>query len=173
MWWYNKKVAGCWWWVYWCRKHVEHRSSEIKLNKLWHQFGLLLFNHHNDARSKIHKMKFFVECSIFQMFSFVITVIYYHSIFTSLSECWYFPFWVSDYSHYEDSSVCVFRTVTAALYIRAHVSPGVNNQFPVLITHPTGVLDLQILHPHLFIKAYILTKSSYWEFLLFFEFRPG
>ena len=56
--------------------------------------------------------------------------------------------------------MCVFRTVTAALYIRAHVSPGVNNQFPVLTTHPTGVQDLQILHPHLFIKAYILTRVT-------------
>jgi len=27
-----------------CPKHVEHRRSEIKLHKLWHQVGLLFFN---------------------------------------------------------------------------------------------------------------------------------
>ena len=28
----------------------------MKLNKLWHQLGLLFFNYHNDARSNIHKI---------------------------------------------------------------------------------------------------------------------
>jgi len=41
-----------------CPKHVEHTRSEIKLNKLWHQVGLLFFNYHNDARSNIHKTRF-------------------------------------------------------------------------------------------------------------------
>ena len=45
MWWYNRKVAGSWWWMYSCPKHVEHRRSEIKLNKLWHKVGLLFFNY--------------------------------------------------------------------------------------------------------------------------------
>ena len=44
MWWYHKKIAGSWWWMYQCPKHVEHRRSEISLNKLWHQVGLLFFN---------------------------------------------------------------------------------------------------------------------------------
>jgi len=35
--------------------HVEHRRSEIKLNKLWHQVGFLFFNYHSDARSSMHK----------------------------------------------------------------------------------------------------------------------
>jgi len=39
-----KKVAGSWWWMCYSPKHVEHRRSEIKLNKLWHQVGLLFFN---------------------------------------------------------------------------------------------------------------------------------
>jgi len=69
-------------------------------------------------------------------------------------------------------SIYVFRTETATLYIRAHVSPGVNTQFPVLITRPTGVLYLQILHPHLFIKADILARKkknrNSQEFLFFF-----
>jgi len=46
MWWYNRKVAGSWWWMYLCSKHVEQRRSEIKVNKLWHQVGLLFFNYH-------------------------------------------------------------------------------------------------------------------------------
>jgi len=54
VWWYNRKVAGSWWWMYWCPKHVEHRRSEIKLNKFWHQVGLLFFSYHNDARSNIN-----------------------------------------------------------------------------------------------------------------------
>jgi len=37
-----------------CPKHVENRRSEIKLNKWWHQVGLLLFNYHNDTRSNMH-----------------------------------------------------------------------------------------------------------------------
>jgi len=44
-WWYNRKVAGSWWWMYQCPKHVEHRRSEIKLKKLWCQVGLLFFNY--------------------------------------------------------------------------------------------------------------------------------
>ena len=45
MWWYNRKVACTWWWMYWCPKHVEHRRSEIKLNKSWHQVHFLFFNY--------------------------------------------------------------------------------------------------------------------------------
>ena len=56
VWWYNKKVAGSWWWMCEYPKHVEHRRSEIILHKLWHQFGLLFFSYHYDARSNIHKI---------------------------------------------------------------------------------------------------------------------
>ena len=66
-------------------------------------------------------------------------------------------------------SIYVFRTETATLYIRAHVSPGVNTQFPVLITRPTGVLYLQILHPHLFIKADILARVATENSCFFFS----
>ena len=65
MWWYNRKVAGSWWWMYWCPKHVEHRRSEINLSKLWHQVGLLFFNYHNDARSNIHKIYWWIMLNIF------------------------------------------------------------------------------------------------------------
>jgi len=56
MWWYNRKVAGSWWWMCKCPKYFEHRRSEIKLNKLWHQVGVLFFSYHNDARSNIYWM---------------------------------------------------------------------------------------------------------------------
>ena len=57
-WWYNRKVAGFWWWMYLCPKHVEHRRSEIKHNNKWHQVGLLFFNYtmmHSPIY--IHKME--------------------------------------------------------------------------------------------------------------------
>jgi len=42
--------------MYYCPKHVDHRRRKIKLNKSWHQVGLLFFNYHNDARSNAHKI---------------------------------------------------------------------------------------------------------------------
>jgi len=30
-------------------------QSEIKLNKMWHQVGLLFFKYHNDAQTNTHK----------------------------------------------------------------------------------------------------------------------
>jgi len=44
-----------------CPKHVEQRRSEIKLQKSWHQVGLLFSNYHNDARTSIHKIYLHAE----------------------------------------------------------------------------------------------------------------
>jgi len=64
MWWFNRKVAGSWWWMYWCPKHVEHRRSEIKHNNQWHQVSLLFFNYHKDAQSNIHKILKICVCDL-------------------------------------------------------------------------------------------------------------
>jgi len=34
MWWYNRKVAGYWWWMYLCPKHVEH-ILETRTQPMW------------------------------------------------------------------------------------------------------------------------------------------
>jgi len=70
MWWHNRKVAGSWWWMYYCPKHVEHTRSEI--NPIFSDIKLvsLFFNCHNDARSNIHKIQ--VVCSKVTFLSFIL-----------------------------------------------------------------------------------------------------
>jgi len=85
--------------MYWCPKHVEHRRSEIKLNKLWHQVGLLFFNYHNDVRSNIHRLQMFA--TEIQLCSYAIDKVICARFFISqghknvrfLSTFWYWCTW--------------------------------------------------------------------------------
>jgi len=61
MWWYNKKSRRLLMMDVLMSETCWTKRSEIKLNKSWHQVGLLFFNYHNDARSNMHKIKFVVK----------------------------------------------------------------------------------------------------------------
>ena len=74
-------------------------------------------------------MKFLDECSKFEIFNFDIAVISYHCNFMTVDVCG-FPFPELLIIHSTKVHQCVFRTVTATFYIRAHINSGVNIQFP-------------------------------------------